>query len=73
MNNFSFIKRSTYCWIIYMDKNGQISKRKVKYLGETEKWMLAYCFLRKEKRIFIKDQILSISPIEKTKKSSVYA
>lgn len=68
MNSFTFVKRSPYCWIIYMDKKGEISKRKIKYLGETDNWILAYCFLRRERRTFLKEQILSLSPVELVKK-----
>lgn len=49
--------------IIYMAKDGSISKRKVKVLQVGETSFRAYCFLRKSKCTFLIDNVLVAVPV----------
>lgn len=48
--------------MIYHSKSGQITKRKVKVITDSEHRLVGYCFLRKHVRTFKKNQILAIFP-----------
>lgn len=48
--------------VMYLSKNGQISKRKVKVLQVGEISFRAYCFLRNSKRTFLIDNVLAAVP-----------
>lgn len=48
--------------MIYMAKNGQISKRRIRVLQVGEVSFRAYCFLRKSNRTFIIDNVLALVP-----------
>ena len=50
--------------MIYMAKNGQISKRRIRVLQVGEVSFRAYCFLRKSNRTFIIDNVLALVPIK---------
>lgn len=49
--------------MIYVSKQGAISKRRVKIIKITCDSFQAYCFARREKRTFIIDNVLAITPI----------
>jgi len=49
--------------MIYMNNNGQISKRRVKVLSVEGNTFKAYCFLRNTKRTFKVDNVLAFVPI----------
>ncbi|WP_153732511.1 transcriptional regulator [Sporosarcina obsidiansis] len=49
--------------VMYMAKDGSISKRRVKVLHMHKESFVAYCFLRKAKRTFIIDNVLAAVPI----------
>ncbi|TCT25506.1 hypothetical protein EDD68_10359 [Melghiribacillus thermohalophilus] len=51
--------------IMYMSKNGEITKRRIKIYGENRERIFAYCYLRKGFRSFNKDQILASIPVRK--------
>lgn len=57
--------------LMYMDKGGTISKRKVKVLHIHSEIFVAYCFLRKAKRTFIIDHVLAAVPIIHKEKTIV--
>ena len=48
--------------MIYMAKNGQISKRRIRVLQVGDVSFRAYCFLRKSNRTFIIDNVLALVP-----------
>jgi predicted DNA-binding transcriptional regulator YafY len=52
--------------MIYMAKNGQISKRRIRVLQVGDVSFRAYCFLRKSNRTFIIDNVLALVPIKVT-------
>ncbi|WP_218624827.1 transcriptional regulator [Sporosarcina sp. E16_3] len=50
--------------MIYMAKDGQISKRRIRVLQVGEVSFCAYCFLRKSNRAFKIDNVLALVPIK---------
>ena len=46
--------------MMYLAKDGQISKRRIKVLQVGEVSFRAYCFLRKSKRTFTIDNVLAL-------------
>lgn len=55
--------RNQMITIIYMSKQGTISKRRVKILNIASNSFQAYCFTRRAKRTFNINNVLAISPI----------
>lgn len=53
--------------MIYIGLNGQISQRMIKVLEIHPDYIKAYCFLRREKRTFRINNILSIDTIRRRK------
>lgn len=51
--------------MMYLAKDGTISKRRIKVLQVGEASFRAYCFLRKSKRTFTIDNVLALVPIMK--------
>lgn len=49
--------------MIYMNNNGEISKRKVKVLSVEGNTFKSYCFLRNTKRTFKIENILAFVPV----------
>lgn len=45
--------------IIYMDDNGRISQRTIRIIEICEDKITAFCYLRKSKRLFKKENLLS--------------
>ncbi len=49
--------------MMYIAKDGSISKRRIQVLQVGEVSFRAYCFLRKSKRTFTIDNVLALVPI----------
>ncbi|MCP8616096.1 WYL domain-containing protein [Salirhabdus salicampi] len=49
--------------MIYCNKQGEWSKRKVKIIGENNQKWYGYCYLRKGYRTFYKEQVLAMFPV----------
>ena len=49
--------------VMYLAKDGSISKRKIRVLSIHGKTFTAYCFLRKSKRTFLIDNVLAVVPV----------
>jgi predicted DNA-binding transcriptional regulator YafY len=49
--------------MMYMAKDGSISKRRIKVLQVGEVSFRTYCFLRKSKRTFTIDNVLALVPV----------
>ncbi|PPA71896.1 transcriptional regulator [Jeotgalibacillus proteolyticus] len=60
---FNAWKRRQLIDIIYMDSKGKVSKRRIKIRKVTEESFVAYCFMRKAKRTFHIDSVLSFVPV----------
>lgn len=49
--------------IMYMAKDGAITKRRIKLVKITGELVQAFCFTKQAKRTFIIDNILAIAPV----------
>lgn len=49
----SHIQTGDYVTIIYVSKKGDVTKRTVKVLTTTSRYMTGYCYMRKQFRTFI--------------------
>lgn len=49
--------------MMYMAKDGSITKRRVNILQLSHRTCTAYCFTRKAKRTFLIDNILAVTPV----------
>jgi len=63
---FRAIEQQQLVQIIYLDANQNISQRMVNPLEVTDKYLKGFCYLRKQVRHFILDQILAASPLRQT-------
>jgi predicted DNA-binding transcriptional regulator YafY len=54
--------------MIYINNNGEITQRMIKVLEIQEKHIKAFCFMRKGKRTFKKENVLSVSVIRSNRK-----
>lgn len=54
--------------LMYIDKHGVISKRRVRILHVSKQSFQAYCFVRRAKRTFLIDSVLAVVPIVKKEK-----
>lgn len=49
--------------MIYLAKDGEVSKRRIKVLQVNEVLFKAYCYLRKSLRTFRVDNVLALVPV----------
>ena len=49
--------------VMYLAKDGSISKRKIKVLQVGDNSFRAFCYLRKSKRTFLIDNVLAAVPL----------
>jgi len=49
--------------MMYIAKNGEVSKRRIKVLKMTDDSFSAYCFLKHAKRTFLIENVLALSPV----------
>nr|WP_075617344.1 transcriptional regulator [Paenisporosarcina indica] len=49
--------------VMYMPKNGEVTKRRLKVLKVFGDSFQAYCFLRNNRRTFLIDNILALIPV----------
>ncbi|QGM28925.1 transcriptional regulator [Bacillus sp. N3536] len=54
--------------MIYINENGEISKRRIKVIGLKADSFQAYCYLRKTKRTFKMNNILAFVPLKEKEK-----
>ena len=57
------VEYSEHLDMMYLAKDGQISKRRINVLQVGEVSFRAFCFLRKSKRTFTIDNILALVPV----------
>lgn len=57
--------------MMYMDKNGAVSKRRIQVIQVGEVSFRAYCHLRKSKRTFTVDNILALVPVVRKERDVV--
>ncbi len=63
------IERNDLLDMMYMAKDGSISKRRIQVIQVGEGSFRAYCFLRKSKRTFTIDNVLAIVPVIQKERS----
>ncbi|AYC29632.1 transcriptional regulator [Paenisporosarcina cavernae] len=51
--------------MIYMDRRGQVSKRRVKVIKMNSTSFQAFCMTKNAKRTFLIDNVLAIAPVVK--------
>lgn len=51
--------------IIYQAKDGRFSRRHIRVINDGEKYLEAYCYMRKNVRIFKKENILAENRIKR--------
>lgn len=51
--------------IIYLDRNGKTSQRKIYINKLDENKVSAYCMMRKQNRVFAIENILAVMPVRK--------
>lgn len=59
------LERNQLVEMIYMAKNGEISKRRIKVLKVIDDQFTAFCFTKFSPRTFIIENVLAIMPIPK--------
>lgn len=59
------LQRGQIVDVIYMSKNGEVTKRRLKVIKIHGESFQAYCFLRNTKRTFKIDNILALIPVTK--------
>lgn len=57
------MRRNQVVDIIYMAKDGTITKRRLKLITVAGDTMQAYCFMRHAKRTFLINNILAVIPV----------
>lgn len=57
------LQRNQLVDMMYIAKNGEISKRRIKVLQITDDSFSAFCFLKNAKRTFKIDNILALAPV----------
>ncbi|MFB4212632.1 hypothetical protein ACE1TH_12045 [Shouchella sp. JSM 1781072] len=50
--------------MIYMNANGVISQRVISVLYLKERWFVAYCHSKRQRRVFTYDNILSLNQMK---------
>lgn len=64
------IESQTPVVMIYLSIDGSFSQRKIRVVDMNEDRIKAYCFLRKNYRVFCLSNILSVSPLSKKYKGA---
>ncbi|MCY9547276.1 transcriptional regulator [Lysinibacillus xylanilyticus] len=57
------MQRNQFLNMMYMDKDGNVSKRRIKVIKIVGDSFQAYCFNRQAKRTFMSDSVLAVVPI----------
>lgn len=65
------MQRNQLLNMMYMAKNGNVSKRRIKIIKIVGDSFQAYCFTRQAKRTFMIDNVLAVVPISHKDRSVV--
>lgn len=57
------MERNEVVDMMYMDKSGVVSKRRIQVIQVGEGSFRAYCYLRQSKRTFTIDNVLALVPV----------
>lgn len=61
-----YVKRSHTLQIMYIDDQGNITKRTVRVIKINRSTFTAYCYLRKSRRTFKINNLLAVVPVKKS-------
>ncbi len=67
MNFFTHLGKTVE--IIYVDRNGELSQRKIRLLSVKNGRVRAYCFTRKATRYFSAENVLAMRPVKEKRAS----
>ena len=65
------MKRHDVLEMVYLAKDGKISKRRVKVLKSYHDTFQAFCFTKQAKRTFYYEQILAVIPVTRKERKEV--
>lgn len=65
------MERNGVADMMYMDKSGVVSKRRIQVIQVGEGSFRAYCFLRGSKRTFTIDNVLALVPVAVRERSVI--
>ncbi|OXS75937.1 transcriptional regulator [Lysinibacillus sp. KCTC 33748] len=65
------MQRNQFLNMMYMDKDGNMSKRRIKVIKIVGDSFQAFCFTRQAKRTFMIDSVLAVVPIIHKERSVV--
>ena len=60
-----YMQRQDNVEMIYLARNGNITKRRVKVIKACEDTFQAYCFTKQAKRTFYFDHVLAVVPVSR--------
>jgi predicted DNA-binding transcriptional regulator YafY len=67
MSFFTYLGRNVE--IIYLDRNGELSQRKIRLLSVKDGRIRAYCFKRRATRYFSVENVLAMRPVKEKRVS----
>jgi len=65
------MQRNQFLNMMYMAKDGEVSKRRIKVIKIVGDSFQAFCFTRQAKRTFMIDNVLAIVPVVRKERSVV--
>ncbi|GAF20407.1 MULTISPECIES: hypothetical protein [Shouchella] len=60
------LERKECVTLIYLNKEGVISQRVITVLQLKERWFVAYCHSKRQRRVFKYENVLSLNQIKRT-------
>ncbi|QBP39700.1 transcriptional regulator [Paenisporosarcina antarctica] len=66
-----YMQRQNSVEMIYLARDGNITKRRVKVIKACEDTFQAYCFTKKAKRTFYFDHVLAVVPVIRREREDV--
>ncbi|MEG0259317.1 MAG: transcriptional regulator [Lysinibacillus sp.] len=65
------MQRNQLVEMMYMDKNGEITKRRIKIIKAVGDSFQAFCFMKNAKRTFIIDNVLAAIPVSYRERGAI--
>ncbi|MGE7129555.1 transcriptional regulator [Lysinibacillus xylanilyticus] len=65
------MQRNQFLNMMYMDKDGNVSKRRIKVIKIVGDSFQAFCFTRQAKRTFMIDSVLAVVPVSRKEREVV--
>ncbi|ERI09725.1 hypothetical protein [Aneurinibacillus aneurinilyticus] len=67
MNLFTYLGRTVE--VIYLNRDGELSQRKIRLLSVKDGRIRAYCFMRRATRYFFVENVLAMRPVNEKRVS----